>query len=90
MTDELASQRFEVTFVGRPPIRQVARASGVTEVEVDGSLLRCLVTGSVQAFLEALHGYEVIGLTSAPAVSKADGPGQLTPEEELGGERGGG
>jgi hypothetical protein len=66
MTEEPASQRFEATFVGRPPVRQVARASGVTEVEVDGAVLRCLVSGSVQPFLEALRGYEVIGLTSTP------------------------
>lgn len=66
MTEELASQRIEVTFVGRPPVRQVSRASGVSEVEVDGSLLRCLVNGSPQPFLEALRGYEVIGLSSTP------------------------
>jgi hypothetical protein len=29
-------------------------------------VLRCLVNGSVQPFLEALRGYEVIGLTSTP------------------------
>ena len=67
MTEELARQRVEVTFVGKPPARQVARASGVTEVEVDGCQLRCLVRGSFQPFLEALRGYEVISLTSTPA-----------------------
>ncbi len=64
MTEELRSQRVEVTFVGTPPARQVARASGVTEVEVDGCRLRCLVCGSFQPFLEALRGYEVISLRS--------------------------
>jgi hypothetical protein len=50
-----------------PPERQIARASGVTEVNVDGRRLRCLVSGSVQPFLEALRGYEVISLVSTPS-----------------------
>ena len=66
MTDELLSRRVEVTFVGRPPARQVARAQGVSEVEVDDRRLRCLVRGSFQPLLEALRGYEVIGFTSMP------------------------
>ena len=53
-----------MTFVGTPPARQVARASGVSEVEVDGQTLRCTVYGSFQPFLEALHGHEVIALRS--------------------------
>jgi hypothetical protein len=68
MTDELTSQRVEVTFVVRPPARQIARASGVTDVEVDGCRLRCLVHGSFQPLLEALRGYEVISLTSIPTL----------------------
>jgi hypothetical protein len=67
MNEELPSRRVEITFVGRPPARQIARASGVSDVEVDGHRVRCLVSGSVQPFLEALHGYEVIGLTATPA-----------------------
>jgi hypothetical protein len=43
------------------------RASGVSDVETDGSILRCLVSGSFQPFLEALRGHEVISLKSAPA-----------------------
>lgn len=66
MPEELQSHRVEVTFVGRPPARQIARASGVAAVEVRGSLLSCLVLGSFQPFLDALRGYEVISLTSAP------------------------
>jgi hypothetical protein len=64
MAQELSNHRVEVTFVGPPPARQVARASGVTEVEVDGLRLRCCVCGSFQPFLEALHGSEVISLAS--------------------------
>ena len=72
MTKELATQRVEVTFVGPPPVRQIARAIGVTEVEVDGRRVCCLVCGSFQPFLEAMHGYEVISLTSTPALSIGD------------------
>jgi len=72
MTKELATQRVEVTFVGPPPARQIARAIGVTEVEVDGHRVCCLVWGSFQPFLEALHGYEVISLTSTPTLSRAE------------------
>jgi hypothetical protein len=69
MTEELATQRVEVTFVGPPPARQIAQAMGVNEVEVDGHRVCCVVCGSFQPFLEALHGYEVISLTSTPALS---------------------
>jgi len=64
MADELAVQRIEVRFVGAPPARQIARASGVSEVEVDGQVLRCTVYGSFQPFLEAMRGHEVISLRS--------------------------
>src|SRR6266566_1959666 len=66
MAQELSNHRVAVTFVGPPPARQITRASGVTEVEVDGHQLRCLVCGSFQPLLEALRGYEVIYLTSIP------------------------
>ena len=66
MSREPSIQRVEVTFVGVPPARQLQRASGVTDVRIDGSILRCLVMGSFQPFLEALRGYEVISLKSTP------------------------
>jgi hypothetical protein len=64
MTQELAIQHVEVTFVGAPPAQQLERAVGVSEVEIDGSVVRCVVAGSFQPFLEALRGHEVISLTS--------------------------
>ena len=64
MSEELPIRRVEVSFVGTAPAQQVSRASGVSDVETDGSILRCLVGGSFQPFLEALRGYEVIGLSS--------------------------
>jgi hypothetical protein len=64
MTEELHTAWVEVRFVSHPPVRQIERASGVSDVEVDGLILRCSVCGSFQPFLEALRGHEVIGLTS--------------------------
>lgn len=72
MNEEFPNQRVEVLFVGSPPARQIARASGVSEVAVDGYRVRCVVCGSFQPFLEALRGYEVIALTTTPAPSTAD------------------
>ena len=66
MVQNAATQRVEVTFIGTPPRRQIAGASGVTDVRVDGHLVRCLVYGSFQPFLEALRGYEVTSLTAIP------------------------
>lgn len=64
VTKTLPVQQVEVSFVGPPPVHQIQRASGVSQVEVDGLTLRCLVFGSFQPFLEALRGYEVISLQS--------------------------
>jgi hypothetical protein len=66
MTQEHPIQRVEISFVGAPPTRQIERASGVSEVEVDGPTLHCLVSGSFQPFLEALRGHEVISLATTP------------------------
>jgi hypothetical protein len=64
MAERLPLQRVVVSFVGVPPTHKVERASGVRDVEVEGSVLRCLVCGSFQPFLEALLGHEVISLES--------------------------
>jgi hypothetical protein len=69
----------EVRFVGAPPAQQVERASGVSEVEVDGSLLRCLVCGSFQPFVEALRGHEVVSLSASPVAIGA--PRQRLPNQ---------
>ncbi|MGA7987384.1 MAG: hypothetical protein WCB51_03180 [Candidatus Dormiibacterota bacterium] len=90
MNEEAQTRRVEITFVGRPPARQIALASGVSEVEVDGFRVRCLVIGSVQPFLEALHGYEVIGLTSSPALSVDDEQDPSAHGEQSAGDGGGG
>jgi hypothetical protein len=64
MASELPVQRVEVSFVGYPPAEKIERALGVSEVEVDGPIVRCVVYGSFQPFLEALRGHEVISLKS--------------------------
>lgn len=76
MTRTPVTQRVEVSFVGIPPARQVERASGVSEVEVDGQVLRCLVCGSFQPFLEALRGHEVVDLRTTPATAGVSGTTQ--------------
>jgi hypothetical protein len=64
MAEEPEMQQVEITFVGAPPARQVERATGVSQVEVHGRVLRCTVYGSFQPFLEALRGHEVVSLKS--------------------------
>lgn len=64
MAEQLKVQRVEVSFVGAAPVQQLERASGVSEVEVHGRVLRCTVYGSFQPFLEALRGHEVISFRS--------------------------
>ena len=66
MDEDAATQRVEVTFDGTPPTRQIEQASGVSDVQVDGQIVRCLVWGSFQPFLEAVRGYEVVTLTAIP------------------------
>jgi hypothetical protein len=66
MIAEHPVRRVEVSFVTTPPVRQIERTSGVSEVVADGLIVRCLVTGSFQPFLEALRGHEVITLQSMP------------------------
>jgi hypothetical protein len=65
------AQRVEVSSVGAAPVWQLRRAAGVSDVEIDGLTLRCVVFGSFQPYLEALHGYEAITLTSTPAPSSS-------------------
>ena len=60
------THRVELNCVGTPPARQIAQATGVSQVEINGRNVRCLVTGSFQPFLEALRGHEVIALQSTP------------------------
>jgi hypothetical protein len=77
MVHEVPAYRVEVSFAGCPPQRRVERASGVSELVADGAVLRCVVTGSFQPFLEALHGHEVLMLQSTPQAKNQDERGQV-------------
>jgi hypothetical protein len=70
MTEVPQLRKVEVSFVGAPPAQQIARASGVSMVETHGRLLRCVVYGSFQPFLEALHGHEVVSLASTDLIQE--------------------
>jgi hypothetical protein len=74
MSAQLPVQRVEVSFVGAPPVARIARASGVSGIERDGPIVRCLVAGSFQPFLEALRGHEVITLQATPALAASPRP----------------
>jgi hypothetical protein len=43
-------------MTGAPPVERIARASGISEVQTDGSVVRCVVRGSFQPFLDAPRG----------------------------------
>jgi len=64
MNEKLTVQWVALNFVGTPTVQRIERASGVSEVEVDGAVLRCLASGSFQLFLEPLRGYDVMSLKS--------------------------
>jgi hypothetical protein len=66
MAEELTIRRVEVSFVSPPPAQVIERARGVSGVEIEGRVVRCLVCGSFQPFLEALRGHEVISFESTP------------------------
>jgi hypothetical protein len=67
------SHQVDVSFVGPPPVRTIERASGVRDVQAEGRMVRCVVDGSFQPFLEALRGYEVLTLQSAPSTPRIEG-----------------
>ena len=64
MSEQPPAKQVEVCFVGPPPTRRVECTQGVSDVEVDGSTLHCLVRGSFQPLLDAVRGYEVIDLSA--------------------------
>lgn len=64
MIEQPRTRRVVVRCASLPPAERVRRAAGVSDVDVEGYLLRCRVTGSFQPFLEALLGSEVIDLAT--------------------------
>ncbi len=74
MDAEPSTQRVAVTFVGGPPCAGSNRRPGVSEVEIEGPVVRCLVAGRFQPFLEALRGSEVLSLQSTPVAEPVSAP----------------
>ena len=72
MAKDAGGQQVEITFFGTPPATQIERASGVTDVQVDGEVVRCRVWGSFQPILEAVRGSEVINLTAIPVPDQTE------------------
>lgn len=62
MSANPAIRYVEARCVGTPPATRIARACGVSDVVIDGHIVRCTVTGSMQPFLEALRGAEILDL----------------------------
>ncbi|GAA1755534.1 hypothetical protein GCM10009767_13590 [Kocuria aegyptia] len=75
MNQKVVTSRVEVHLTRTPPATRLARAAGVSEVNVSGTVLTCVVSGSFQPLLEALQGYEVVRLWSVPHVPPACGEG---------------
>jgi len=72
MSAQHPTHRVQATCLGTPPARQIQLASGVSEVVIEGQVVRCLVAGSFQPFLEALRGCEVLTLQATPAHPEGD------------------
>ncbi|AXI78825.1 ABC transporter ATP-binding protein [Peterkaempfera bronchialis] len=59
---ERAVRTVELHFDGPAPAEEFRRLPGVTEVEVDGSRLRCRIAGSPDALVKTAARYTVTGL----------------------------
>ena len=73
MTDSLAGLRekarhtVEVRFGSAPPPDAFAGVPGITDVRLDGSVLRCTMQGVVDPLIKALGHYHVLDLNSREA-----------------------
>ncbi|MFY1670398.1 hypothetical protein ACN27G_10610 [Plantactinospora sp. WMMB334] len=74
MAAQFPVHRVEISFVGAPPVARIERASGVSAVEREGPIVRCLVAGSFQSFIEAIRGHEVLTLRATPTVTESSPP----------------
>ena len=73
MTESLAGLRekarhlVEVRFGSPPPPDAFAAVPGITDVRLDGTLLRCTMQGAVDPLVKALSRYHVVDLNSHEA-----------------------
>ena len=62
-----ARHRVEVRFGSPPPPDAFAAVPGITDVRLDGTLLRCTMQGAVDPLVKALSRYHVVDLNSHEA-----------------------
>ena len=80
--NEIHQRRIEVQFAGEPPLEELRALENVDRLEVNGSTVRCIIHGDVDAFLRAIGQAHVVALTSEEpsleesflAYYRADGP----------------
>jgi beta-exotoxin I transport system ATP-binding protein len=59
-----ATRRVEAVLAAPPRAEDFTSVPGVSEVDVDGALLRCRLDGPADALVKALAAHEVLSLTS--------------------------
>jgi ABC-2 type transport system ATP-binding protein len=64
---EKARHTVEVRFGAPPPPRAFAAVPGITDVRLDGTLLRCTMQGVVDPLIKTLSRYHVLDLNSREA-----------------------
>jgi ABC-2 type transport system ATP-binding protein len=64
---EKAQHTVEVRFGAPPPPQAFAAVPGITDVRLDGTLLRCTMQGVVDPLIKALSRYHVLDLNSREA-----------------------
>ena len=64
---EKARHTVEVKFGSPPPPRAFAAVPGITDVRLDGTVLRCTMQGVVDPLIKALSRYHVLDLNSREA-----------------------
>jgi ABC-2 type transport system ATP-binding protein len=64
---EKARHTVEVRFGSPPPAGAFSAISGITDVRLDGSVLRCTMRGVVDPLIKALGHYHVVDLNSREA-----------------------
>jgi ABC-2 type transport system ATP-binding protein len=64
---EKAQHAVEVRFGAPPPPQAFAAVPGITDVRLDGTLLRCTMQGVVDPLIKALSHYHVLDLNSREA-----------------------
>jgi ABC-2 type transport system ATP-binding protein len=64
---EKARHTVEVRFGSPPPPQAFAAVPGITDVRLDGALLRCTMQGVVDPLIKALSRYHVVDLNSREA-----------------------